>query len=399
MIVPLYKTQYQVIPKIKNGNVIVGGTGVGKSRTSLAYYCYKNGGMLEDCGINISNFLKRKEKKKLIVITIAKKRNDMDWEKEALPFGIVGELIVDSWNNIKKYKDFENCFFIFDEQKTVTYGTWSKTFIKICKKNEWIMLSATPGDKWIDYMAIFIANGIYKNQTHFEYEHVVFDRMSKYKNILRYINTDVLEKHRNKIFIFMKASSERTKYKKYIEHDYDMISYNLVNEKRWNIFKEKPIKDAGELCYTSRKVVNMSKTKLYIIDKIIKEKKKVIIFYNYNYELEILEQFLNDNKIKYSQYNGIKHEKIPTGESWAYLVNYSAGAEAWNCIDTNTIIFYSLNYAYRVMKQSAGRIDRSNSPYMELHYYYLITNSKIDKAILKALKNKKKFNELSFSKT
>ena len=48
------------------------------------------------------------------------------------------------------------------------------------------------------------------------------------------------------------------------------------------------------------------------------------------------------------------------------------------------------------MHQSAGRIDRLNTPFTDLYYYHLKTRSGIDLAIAKALKEKRKFNESSF---
>ena len=50
------------------------------------------------------------------------------------------------------------------------------------------------------------------------------------------------------------------------------------------------------------------------------------------------------------------------------------------------------------MHQSAGRIDRLNTPFKDLYYYHLKTRSGIDLAIAKALNSKQKFNESGFAK-
>ena len=397
--------QIDAISKMKTGCILNGGVGSGKSLTSLSYYYLKNGG---DIG-----FLKggdyipmENPPKDLYIITTARKRDTLEWEGELSPFLLSvhndkntysNKVVVDSWNNIQKYKDVKGAFFIFDEQRVVGSGAWVKAFLKISKFNEWILLSATPGDTWSDYIPVFIANGFYKNKTEFIREHVIYSRFCKFPKIDRYVNTGRLLRLRRQILIDMDFKRETIPHHEDIYVSYDVAMYKDITKRRWDIWKDEPITNASGLCYALRKVVNTHESRSEELLKIFKKHPKMIIFYNFDYELEILKNLDYGKGVKISEWNGHKHEPTPTTKSWVYLVQYTAGAEGWNCITTDTIVFYSQNYSYKIMLQSAGRIDRLNTPFTDLYYYHLKTRSGIDVAISKALRNKKKFNEKDFA--
>ena len=393
--------QIDAISKMKTGCILNGGVGSGKSLTSLSYYYLKNGG---DIGfLKGGDYIPMEDPPKdLYIITTARKRDTLEWEGELSPFLLSvhndkntysNKVVVDSWNNIQKYKDVKGAFFIFDEQRVVGSGAWVKAFLKISKVNEWILLSATPGDTWSDYIPVFIANGFYKNKTEFIREHVIYSRFCKFPKIDRYVNTGRLLRLRRSILIDMDFKRETIQHHEDIYVDYDVTMYKDITKRRWDIWKDEPITNASGLCYALRKVVNTHKSRSEELLKIFKKHPKMIIFYNFDYELEILKNLDYGKGVKISEWNGHKHEPTPTTKSWVYLVQYTAGAEGWNCITTDTIVFYSQNYSYKIMLQSAGRIDRLNTPFTDLYYYHLKTRSGIDIAISKALKNKKKFNE------
>lgn len=399
MPITLKDYQEEAIKKMKNGCILCGGVGSGKSLTSIAYYFMLHGGKLTS-----KNYIPMTgQPKDLYIITTARKRDTREWEKELLHFLLSpdpnqnfynNKIVIDSWNNIKKYKDVQNAFFIFDEQRVVGWGAWSKTFITISKHNQWILLSATPGDRWSDYIPVFIANGFYKNKTEFEREHVIYSRFSKYPKIDRYVGTGRLLKYKNDILVKMDFKREAKHIKFDICCDYDTLKYKNVMKTRWNFEKNEPIQNAGELCGLLRKIVNSSEDRQVQLLTILEKHKRAIIFYNFNYELDILKNILSMFNV--AEWNGHKHEPIPDKKEWIYLVQYTAGAEGWNCIDTNVIIFYSQNYSYKIMHQASGRIDRLNTPYDELYYYHLTSKSSIDKSISKTLMTKKNFNENDF---
>lgn len=394
MAVELYSEQLAAIDKLRTGSILCGGVGSGKTRTALAYYYTKVcGGKLKINGSGKTVAMRKKIP--LYVITTGKVRDSGSWQHEAINFYDVNP-IVDSWNNIKKYTNVAHAFFIFDEQRAVGNGVWSKSFISIARKNDWIMLSATPGDSWIEYASVFIANGYYRNISDFRRNHVVFSRYTKYPKIERYVNVDKLERLRKQILVTMPCERFTIPHEIIIKVDYDKNKFAIVDDRRWNPIDNRPILNASELCGLSRKIVNSDKSRLVELNKILQQHKKVIVFYNFDYELILLREALDQWKKTYSEWNGHRHQPIADGEEWVYLVQYTAGAEGWNCIETNTIVFYSQNYSYKIMKQAAGRIDRRNTPFIDLYYYHLVSDSKIDKSIRLAIKNKKKFNERAY---
>lgn len=403
----LYDYQIDAVKRMKNGCILNGGVGSGKSRTALAYYYLRNGG--DPASLCGDNYIPMDDPPKdLYIITTARKRDTLEWDGDMGPFLLsthtdinlyCNKVVVDSWNNITKYKEVTGAFFIFDEDRVTGSGVWVKSFLKIAKSNEWIILSATPGDTWQDYIPVFLANGFYKNKSEFIREHIVYSRFSKFPKVDRYLNTGRLIRLRNNILIDMDFQRDTIPHHEDVYVSYDISAYKDICRNRWNPWEDKPIENAAEFCYSLRKIVNTDESRQVALLQIIEEHPKAIIFYNFDYELDILKKLYYGEDFEIAEWNGHKHQEVPKGEKWVYLVQYTAGNEGWNCVRTDTIIFYSQNYSYKVMTQAAGRIDRLNTPYKDLYYYHIKSRSGIDLAISKALKNKKKFNERKFYDT
>lgn len=377
--IKLFDHQESALERLHSGAVLHGGVGTGKTYTAL--YFYKE---------NYSHL-------ELIVITTAKKRDTNDWQEEAANIGIEN-IHVDSWNNIEKYKTVQDSFFVFDEQRAVGYGKWGRSMIFIARRNKWIMLTATPGDVWFDYMPIFIANNWYKHKTDFVDQHVEYDPWVKYPKVKKYHNERKLEHLRDKILVPMEVERHTTRHRKFYESDYDILKYDKVMDDRWNVYEDKPIENASELTQVLRKIVASDESRIWNARWLMDIHDRVIVFYNYNYELDILKEISESLGKPYAQWNGHAHEEIPKNHEWVYLVQYTAGAEGWNCIDTNVMIFYSLNYSYRATEQAEGRIDRINTPFEDLEYFYLTSKSKIDRSVKQAVTKKKRFNESAWVK-
>lgn len=400
--ISLYDYQIDAVNKMKNGCILCGGVGSGKSRTSLAYYYKEQGGV-----IGTKNYVRMKQPRDLYIITTARKRDDKEWEGELAPFLLSthpevntyeNKVVVDSWNNIQKYSDVYGAFFIFDEQRVVGRGAWVKAFLKIARKNKWVLLSATPGDTWEDYIPVFVANGFYKHRTEFKDEHIVYSRFSKFPKVERYLGTARLARLRDSILIDMDFKRQTVRHHEDVYVSYDIPKYKDIIRTRWNPYKDAPIINASEMCYLLRKVVNTDDSRFIALMEILEKHPRAIIFYNFDYELELLRNAAYGINAEVAEWNGHNHQPVPNSDRWIYLVQYTAGAEGWNCIKTDTIIFFSQNYSYKIMEQSAGRIDRLNTPYKDLYYYHLKSRSGIDLAISRAIKEKKQFNASRFVK-
>ena len=397
----LRRQQQEAIEKMFSGCILNGGVGTGKSRTGLYYYCKEQGG-------SIDPYVPMKNPKDLYIITTAKKRDSLEWQQELIPFYLSvnkeeniwynNTVVIDSWNNIRKYTDVKDAFFIFDEDRVTGKGVWLKSFYKIARNNEWIILSATPGDTWEDYIPVFIANGFYKNITEFRREHIIYSQFTKYPKVDRYIGTGRLIRLRNRILVDMDVEKHTIPHHEDIYVQYDIPMYKDAIRNRWDPYKNEPIQQASGLCYVLRRIVNSDESRVIALLEILEVRKRSIIFYNFDYELDILMNIAYGEGIEVAQWNGHKHQPVPDSDRWVYLVQYTAGCEGWNCIKTDTVIFYSQTYSYKMLEQACGRIDRLNTPYIDLYYYHLRTRSGIDLAIYKALSEKKKFNEGKFIK-
>ena len=385
MLVKLHPHQEKAVQDLKNGSILWGGTGSGKSITAVAYY------------------MSKEVDRDVYVITTAKKRDHLDWETEFVKYGVgpseggstAGLLTVDSWNNINKYSNVHGAFFIFDEQRLVGSGSWVKAFLKIARRNHWILLSATPGDTWMDYVPVFVANGFYENRTEFKREHVVYNPFTKFPKVERFLNVARLINQRNQILVempYLKHTTAKTTYVT-VEHDAELL--NRVTEKLWHVYEERPLRNVAELFLVMRRVVNSDSSRLNAVRSLSKLHPRLIVFYNFDFELDELRTLSQTNTV--SEWNGHKHEDLPEGDAWIYLVQYTAGSEGWNCTTTDTTVFYSLTYSYKQWHQAHGRTDRLNTLYQELNYYVLLSKSSIDRAIMQALKEKRSFNESTFA--
>lgn len=407
MALELGNHQLKAIGKLKNGSILKGGVGTGKSITALVYFYTRV------CGGTLRVNQKSKTSppnnpKDLYIITTAKKRDKLEWNEELAKLGLSPGLnssfgginvTIDSWNNVANYEGVKDAYFIFDEQRLVGSGAWVKAFLSIVRSNLWLVLTATPGDTWMDYIPVLVAHGFYKNRTEFIRRHVVYNNFSRYPKIDHYVETGILESYRRHIIVEMPYVRHTKRHVQSVFVSHDEETLRKVVKERWNVYTEEPVKNVVELFVTMRRVVNSDVSRLGEVMRVLEKHPRLIIFYNFNYELEFLRTLAKTLNYPVGEWNGQKHQEIPETEKWMYLVQYTAGSEGWNCVSTDAMLFYSLTYSYKAFEQSKGRIDRMNTPYTDLYYYVLRSKAQIDQAIHKALLAKKNFSEADFSRS
>lgn len=371
--------QEDALSRMHNGCVLWGDVGTGKSRVAAAYY--------ND----------NESPKDVYVITTAKKRDTLDWKVEFARFGVgvddsvAGKLTIDSWNNLHKYAEVKGAFFILDEQRLVGAGSWTRSFLKLAKSNTWILLSGTPGDTWMDYIPVFVANGFYKNRTAFKDEHVVYKAFSKFPKVERYVGTRKLLDNRKAVLVEMPYERLTDREVHYVDMEFDCELFDKVWKRRWNVYEHRPLKDSAERYRIARKVVNSNLSRVSKIRELLETHPRIIVFYNFDYELDILRTLAEEAEI--AEWNGHNHDPVPDSERWVYLVNFMGGSEGWNCTTTDTMVLYSLPYSYKMWHQAFGRIDRMNTGFTILHYFVFHSSSLIDKMLTHSLKRKQDFHE------
>ena len=254
----------------------------------------------------------------LYIITTAKKRDDEDWEREAALVGIK-EVKVDSWNNIKKYSKISGGMFIFDEQRLVGSGVWVRSFYKIAKKNKWVLLSATPADTWMDLIPVFVANGFYKNRTHFIGTHVRYAPYVTFPKITGFLDLPRLKANRSKIFVLMPSKKHTRPHIHKITVDYNVDLVKFVLKNSWNPFKNEPIEHLSAETAICRRIINIAPSRIMKLLEIQEIAERLIIFYNLNFELDILRTWFRW-RTTVAEWNGWQHDPIPKNDNWVYLV-------------------------------------------------------------------------------
>lgn len=126
---------------------------------------------------------------------------------------------------------------------------------------------------------------------------------------------------------------------------------------------------------------------------------RMVIFYNFNAELEQLKVICEELDKPISQVNGsVKDlDNFENIDNTVLLVQYQAGAMGLNLQKANKIIYFSLTESSDLFEQSKKRIHRIGTT-QPCFYYILMCENSVEEDIYKSLLLKQDYNDALFKK-
>lgn len=145
----------------------------------------------------------------------------------------------------------------------------------------------------------------------------------------------------------------------------------------------------------SRQLCNSKDKQQAFIDLINSINDRVVVFYNFDSELDTLKTLVKDRPI--AEVNGHTNtEQIyHDNDNCVLFVQYQAGARGLNLQDGNKIIYYSLTLSSDLFEQSKKRIHRIGTKY-PCFYWILQTKDSVEESIYKSLNRQEDYNEELF---
>lgn len=314
----------------------------------------------------------------------------------------------------------EDTFIIIDESHKVanTSSKVTKYVMKLSKKAKYTYLcTATPisNGKYEQYYPQLKMLGVYNGTKKEYYNMFVDERMtrmggSQFMQITGYRNIDLLENMVNQCSVNYKRD------KPYLPEDY---VYKTKKPAMFNKLKKNRMykTDNGEVIEldNSSKLFNalrcvshgfllginkqVSKEPFERLQAILEthNNERVVIFYNYNIELEMLKQLLSKLKRPTSEYNGARKDlkEFKGKYNGVVLAHYKSASTGINdFVISNVMVFNSLPLSSIELTQSKGRIDRQGQGKKPM-YYFIIPDTPVEKKIFEQITNGKDFtNEM-----
>ena len=284
------------------------------------------------------------------------------------------------------------------------------------------ILTGTPqSNGYIDYYNQFHFLGyLDMNQTNFKKRYAITQMMQYgagpiFQEIIGYRNTEELDEmiHNHSVFYDRKLDDEELpdeipvyfpSYPKYRK-----ISNDKVYEFKDGTLEIYDTLGAGVMLqrqlasgYISKggNTEVLDKSKLdWMRDFLEGYDERVVVFYNYNAELEQLKQLLERLDRPYSEYNGHRKDLRAFQESseGVVLANYGSASTGINdFVIASTMVMYSLTTSYIDFEQAKKRIDRIGQTKKPL-FYFLIMKGTIDARVYHSLQEGKDFDERMYA--
>lgn len=321
--------------------------------------------------------------------------------------GIINYELAYRREELRKLKDFT---MMLDESSMIKNETAKRTkFILSLKPSHTILLSGTPTDGKYEFLysqlrllGWKITKTAYYNRyikTELRsYGGPMFRVVTGYKNV-----SELKAKLKEYGAVFAKAEEViKLPEKKFIK-EYSTVSSDYKKFMKDRVIKIDDKELTGDSTLSKRLYARMlcsaySKDKISrLIDLVNSTSDRVIIFYNFNTELEALRKVLFDRPI--SIVNGqIKDLKAyENNDNSVTLIQYQAGAMGLNLQKANRIIYFSLPERSELFEQSKARICRIGQE-KQCYYHIMMCHKSVEEKIYECLLMRKDYTDELFRK-
>ncbi|MBL0992197.1 MAG: DEAD/DEAH box helicase [Escherichia coli] len=417
----LFDYQKEAIENFESKPLNLSDVGTGKSYMSIGSYV-------------------KSECSKLLIICLAPKVNDFVEDSEIFNLNVTAlnkgtkknkELLSESnlvaisfessWRltELNKWVD-KDTFIIIDESHkvSVSKSKVTKFVMGLSKRAKYNYLcTATPVsngklENW--YPQLFISNVFRKPKKEFEQLFVIKQMRQmgsmRFMQITGYRNEHLLEQ------MIDEASVKYKRDKGYLPEDYvyktkKPAMYNKLKKSR--LYKDDndlrvELDNSSKLFNSLRQVSHgflngiskqVSKEPFERLDAILEthNNERVVIFYNYKWEAEMLKQLLDKLKRPYGEYNGSVKDLKPfkNNDNGVVLAQYKSASTGINdFVISNVMVFNSMPLSSTEYLQAKGRTDRHGQDKTPL-YYHIVPDTPIEKKIFSVVTNGKDFtNEM-----
>lgn len=247
------------------------------------------------------------------------------------------------------------------------------------------------------------------------FRHKIVDMSDPYKNVERlkaklrehgavFLKTEDVLDLPEQNFIEVMVDAPKT-YKKFMKDDYIKL-FQCNWSSGWE-GKKKPVDMCGEFIeligdtiftkrlYARQLCSQFNQHKIDALTDLIQSTSdRLIIFYNFNDELDILKGICEALERPYSQVNGsikdlLAYEEFDDSIS---IIQYQAGAMGLNLQKCNKIIYFSLPERSELFEQSKKRIHRIGQS-QSCFYYVMMTKDTIEGTIYENLKMRRDYTD------
>lgn len=321
--------------------------------------------------------------------------------------GIINYELAYRREELRKLKDFT---MMLDESSMIKNETAKRTkFILSLKPSHTILLSGTPTDGKYEFLysqlrllGWKITKTAYYNRyikTELRsYGGPMFRVVTGYKNV-----SELKAKLKEYGAVFAKAEEVIKLPEKTFIKEYSTVSSDYKKFMKDRIIKIDDKELTGDSTLSKRLYARMlcsaySKDKISrLIDLVNSTSDRVIIFYNFNTELEALRKVLFDRPI--SIVNGqVKDLKAyENNDNSVTLIQYQAGAMGLNLQKANRIIYFSLPERSELFEQSKARICRIGQE-KQCYYHIMMCHKSVEEKIYECLLMRKDYTDELFRK-